>query len=876
MTRKLLFYLPILLLTTQLATAQFSENFTDGNFTVNPVWAGNTNDWIVNSAGQLQSNNSVANSIFYLSTASTLATAAQWELYVDLKFATSGSNYVDVYLTASASDITALATSGYFVRIGGTADEISLYRKDAGKATVVNIINGVDGSTNSSSNNQIKIKVLRNADSQWTLLRDMSGTGNNYFTEGNVTDATLSTSAFFGILVKQSTVAGFAKKHFFDSIIVKAYTPDTTPPVVQTATIKTPNTLDVLFDESLDKSSVENIVNYTVDNGIGNPIIALLDTINKALVHVTFTNNFPDGINCLLTVNGVKDIAANTLLNSTISFIYHAPYTARQYDILIEEIMANPAPPVALPNTEWIELKNTSTHAINLQGWKINTTTGSSGPMPNFTLQPDSFVIVCTGSAVAAMAAFGTIISVTNFPSIDNTSGLLSLISLAGKTIHAVGYSINWYQNELKKNGGWSLEMIDTKNPCSGNSNWIASTDLRGGSPGSKNTVNAINIDKIAPRLLHANAADNINTTLVFDEPLDSTKAATANNYSISDGIGTPISAVALPPLFNTINLKLGKPLLAGKIYTITATAITDCAGNAINTMHIAKVGLSTVADSLDIVINEILYNPLPMGSDYIELYNRSNKAIDLKQTFIANRGTNGAVSNITQISSENLLLFPQDFMLLTKDILAVKAAYILQDPAAFITVNLPSYNNDKGDVIILNAQGNITDEVAYDDKWQFKLLANTQGVSLERIDYNRPSQSADNWHSAATSAGYGTPTYKNSQYHINDEVQGDLQITPAIVSPDNDGQDDFATINYNFPSAGYVANITIFDASGRPVRYLQRNALCGTSGSFRWDGLGEKNQSLAIGIYIIYTAIFNLKGNTKIFKLPIVLARRK
>ena len=75
---------------------------------------------------------------------------------------------------------------------------------------------------------------------------------------------------------------------------------------------------------------------------------------------------------------------------------------------------------------------------------------------------------------------------------------------------------------------------------------------------------------------------------------------------------------------------------------------------------------------------------------------------------------------------------------------------------------------------------------------------------------------------------------------------------------------DDFASINYNFPSAGYVANITIFDALGRPVRYLQKNALSGATGSYIWDGLGEKQQKLARGIYIIFTEIFNTEGKKK------------
>ncbi|RYF90379.1 MAG: hypothetical protein EOO03_03830, partial [Chitinophagaceae bacterium] len=179
--------------------AQFSDNFSDGNFTANPAWGGNTTDFIVNAASQLQSNNTTPSSNFYLSTANTKATNAQWDFYCQFTFNTSGANYVDVYLTASASDLTQASTTGYFVRIGNTDDEISLYRKDAGLAAV-KIIDGLNATTN-TSNNTIRIRVIRNAANQWTLSRDLTGTGSSYTSEGVATDGTYITSAFFGIWV---------------------------------------------------------------------------------------------------------------------------------------------------------------------------------------------------------------------------------------------------------------------------------------------------------------------------------------------------------------------------------------------------------------------------------------------------------------------------------------------------------------------------------------------------------------------------------------------------------------------------------------------------------------------------------------------------
>ncbi len=550
--------------------------------------------------------------------------------------------------------------------------------------------------------------------------------------------------------------------------------------------------------------------------------------------------------------------------------------TANRFDIVINELMIDPSPQVLLPGNEWVELKNTSSTTFNLAGFRIGDAAGQSGPMPNYTLLPDSFVIVCSSSAINAMSVYGPTIAVTGFPSLDNTGDLVFLRSPQNSIIHAVNYTDAWYKNELKKDGGWTLEMVDSKNPCSGYTNWKASTDAKGGTPAKKNAVDAVNADAGAPQLLRAYTTDSLNLVLVFDEPLDSTNATGITHYTISDGIGNPQRVSVTAPTFDKANLKLNATLTRNKIYTVTIAAVTDCAGNSVGTKNIARVGLSEPADSFAVVINEILFNPKPNGTDYVEMYNRSNKIIDLKQLYIANRNGTGVISSIKQLSADNYLFFPRDYMVITEDPEMIKRDFITKNMDAFVTVpSMPSFNDDKGDVIILNAQGNITDELQYDEKWHFKLIDNREGVALERIDYNAATQQAGNWHSAAGSAGYGTPTYKNSQYKIDEALKGDVTITPEIVSPDNDGMDDFATIGYSFPSPGYVANITIFDASGRAVRYLERNALCGISGNYRWDGLGEKNQQLPIGLYIVYTEIFNLEGKKKQFKNVIVLARR-
>lgn len=548
-------------------------------------------------------------------------------------------------------------------------------------------------------------------------------------------------------------------------------------------------------------------------------------------------------------------------------------FSQNRYDVVIDEIMADPTPLVGLPNNEWIELKNTSSIAINLQNWRIGDATGQSGPLPNFTLLPDSFVIVCTGSAVAALSAFGTTISVTSFPSLDNNGELLYLKAPNGGIIHAVNYSSAWYRNQLKKDGGWTLEMIDTKSPCTGSSNWGASINTTGGTPGKKNSIDAINNDATAPQLQNAYTTDSVTIVLVYDEPVDSLSGATPANYSLDGGL-TIINAKTLAPLFNGVEIKFTSPMTANTVYNITAMNVKDCKGNRIGTANKAKVGLPADAAAGEWIINEILFNPRTNAFDYVEFYNNSHKIFDASKLYIANRNNSGVVSSIKALSIVPYYIFPGDYIVETEDAANLSMQYLVQNPRQVLEISSPpSFADDAGDVIALNFQGEIVDEVKYKEDWHFKLIDNDEGVSLERIDPDGPSQDATNWHSAASTAGYGTPTYKNSQYKLLSSIHATIETTPKIFSPDNDGRDDIASIQYAVTEPGYIANVTIFDVAGKPVRNLVRNGMLGLTGHWNWDGLNDKGLKLPVGTYIIFTEIFNLQGKKKQFKNAVVLA---
>ncbi len=313
---------------TGFVSAQFVDDFNDNDYTNGPVWSG-TNALYVAEGGQLRSNSPGAAN-YYLSTSSAQATSAQWDYFINLKFATSGANYADVYLMSSAADLQS-GVNGYFIRFGGTTDRVELFRSDVGTAT--SMIASPDGIVNSSTDNPFNIRVTRDASNNWTLLYDDGATG-NFSTAGTIVDAAYSTSTHFGIRIEQSTAASAVNNHFLDNVAVGPIVLDVTPPSVVSVTATSATQVDVLFNEPLDPAAIGT---YDIIPFIG-VSAQVLDGGNPALVHVTPSLALTSGNTYQLIANGAQDPSGNAAVSSTTDFLYFTPDVALPGDVIINEI----------------------------------------------------------------------------------------------------------------------------------------------------------------------------------------------------------------------------------------------------------------------------------------------------------------------------------------------------------------------------------------------------------------------------------------------------------------------------------------------------------------------------------------------------------
>jgi len=313
-------------------------------------------------------------------------------------------------------------------------------------------------------------------------------------------------------------------------------------------------------------------------------------------------------------------------------------------------------------------------------------------------------------------------------------------------------------------------------------------------------------------------------------------------------------------------------------LYELSVSSdVRSCIGDPVPDGFYIEFGVAEPAFKGDIIINEVLFNPIDDGVDFVEIYNNSEKIIDISDLFLGTVDENQFEPNDTvykTVSDENRLSMTNQFLVLTKDQNKVQKQYFTENPEGFVDMeSFPTYKNEEGVVILASKNGEILDAFNYSEDMHHPILNSVEGVSLERINYDRPTQDNTNWHSASSEVGYATPDYKNSQYSENIEVDDPVTVDPEIFSPDNDGYNDVLNIQYAFESPGYTANITIYDSKGRLVKYLVKNSLLETEGTFSWDGRTDNNQKAPIGIYIIYFEAFDVNGNVLKYKKTGVLA---
>ena len=552
------------------------------------------------------------------------------------------------------------------------------------------------------------------------------------------------------------------------------------------------------------------------------------------------------------------------------SLLYSLSSFGQMYNVVFSELMVKPAPTVGLPNVEYIELYNRTDSLIRLKNWTLRIG-NSNRTLPDSAILPKSYLLICANANRQELSVYGSVMGLSSLQLADGGQNLV-LLNEKQQQIDYVGYKDSWYQDKNKAQGGWSLEKINMDYPCSEEENWTASKASAGGTPGAENSVsdkNAVPFSEIFIRNI-IYVRDKI--VVHFSSPLPPEDLERISNYKIAP-FTEILSAKAVYPELKSVELELRDTLRNRKIYTLELqNALFNCVGNSIPERTFSRFGLPEPVDSGDIIINEILFHPFTRDdSEYLELYNRSDKVLDLGTLQISYQSS-GAPSAAKSIS-DGFLLFSKEYAVLTKNTENIKTNYFCKYPLQLVSCsNLPTFSNTGGTIFLYNQSLQLIDKIEYSAKMHHPLLTSENGVALERIYPDQPTSDAKNWTSAAATVGFGTPTYQNSQYR-DFERRDRCLAYPEVFSPDGDGFDDFCTVSLFLEDAECIGSVVIYNTFGQKVRTLCNHEILGTEAYFVWDGLNDAQQRLETGTYVVLLDYKSPEGKRKQLKTAVVLA---
>lgn len=631
------------------------------------------------------------------------------------------------------------------------------------------------------------------------------------------------------------------------------------PEVVSVVTL-TERKVRVAFSERI---KVESIATKFLLESVHPKDVAQVD---GRTLEINFENTFINGKVYELSVAGVEDLAGNQSKSSSHQVLFFRAYPVLPKDIIITEIFADPTPSQGLPELEFIEIFNRSKNPIQLEKWQLHDLNDSVG-LPKHILLPDSYLVLTSSSKAFQ---FKNSVGVSSFPTLTNAGEPLVLKDSVGTLIDSVFYSDDWYHDSEKADGGWSLELIDIQNVCAESENWTASEDVTGGTPGKQNSVAAEKPDLTPPVVVSVTATSADTIVIYFNEKLNAELPST-QVFKMNPAI--EIQKVLFTDQSLRGYLLFPASALAPRVrYQLVVNGISDCAGNTMENNDQIYLALPETSQAGDLVINEILFNPRPTGVDFVEVYNRSEKFIDLKNWSVANF-VNDTITNQKTIFETNFVLDPNDFLVLTPDPNVVKGEYLNSAENKMRKAVLPTLSDDEGTLVLLDEQEQIIDTLIYSDDQHSPFLKNDEGVSLERIDVNSPASNRSNWQSASSANGYATPGLPNGSA-LQNVFEEAVSVEPEIFSPIS-GQPDFAMIAYEFDHSGYVGNIKIVDAQGRVVKVVAENELLGSKGFFTWRGDTSVGSKATIGSYMVWFEAYDPSGNVVTIKKRVVVAER-
>lgn len=487
-------------------------------------------------------------------------------------------------------------------------------------------------------------------------------------------------------------------------------------------------------------------------------------------------------------------VSGGTVVSSvTLPFEPLGP-SSRRTGLVISEIMYHPADVPGLTNSlEFIEIFNGQDYFEDMSGYRIDGDVHFMFPQGTI-LQSGGFLVVARDPAAVQtyygitgvlgpwrfntnVTATATNITAENLP---NTSGTVRLENELGAHLLIVDYDSRGEWPAAADGAGHSLVLARPSYGEGSVKAWAASENI-GGSPGRRESYAASPLRSIVINefLAHTDPpqSDFIELFNTSTQPVD------IGGCWLSDDFGTnkfKIPGGTILPGYGIIawnEAQLGFSLssdgeeillvnpartrvldvvrFGGQANGVSRGRYPDGSPGFVELQTPTLGAVNSLPLRRDIVINEIMYNPIS-GNDadeFVELYNRGAIAVDLSLWSVTD-GVSFTIPNGTVIPANGYLVIAKDRTNLLARNPGLSSAKVvgnysgqLANGGERIALGMPDINlRTNGAVITTNIFYITVNEVTYGDGGRWGEWSDGGGSSLELIDANADNRFAANW----------------------------------------------------------------------------------------------------------------------------------
>lgn len=490
---------------------------------------------------------------------------------------------------------------------------------------------------------------------------------------------------------------------------------------------------------------------------------------------------------------------------------------------------------------EFLEFVNISSREIDLRGWTYRDRSGAEGDVVSqLVVQPDS-LFLWTGDVLKLSdwsPPSASMVELSNWPSLNNSSDSIIILDPLGHRMIAHGY-----ESPPDAEFGKSLERLALWKSQELVTSWSVCQDPAGITPGVKNST------VLTPRNLALQELTTLDSILWVGEGFFvRIPVLNAGVDFVEEAVLNAILAQNELPIGNWSWTLVD--LAAGDTLTKDIELISETAGWVTLEVTIHYEGDETPYDdtifqqiyisenATGAILNEVMSLPVVEQNEWVEIYNRSDKTIDLMGWLLADNS--GAT---VSLSDTSLLLEPKHYLVFGPD--------DSMGPDIFEGVyqgiqHFPTLNNTEEMLRLFDPQGITMDEMSYNNFTEL-----VTGRSLERIRSHTSGEDPGNWSICIAEFG-STPGEENSLYLDALGSKLNVDLSPNPFSPNGDGQDDQIGIRYELPFERGLMSIMVFDMAGRQIAWPVQIKPVSHRGQVWWDGEANYGGKAVTGLYIM------------------------